>query len=194
MTYLQARLAECSGEANQLENLVPEDFRIIGAYVQMYNFIEFNCRRCVEIFALAGLLTGRSRQKPQRTSISDLVPTIKTVVERMNPTVEDIRDSLAKLDEIELRRSFRNLFAHWAARRIPNEDAIVLFSMDGFDQKQIFGVDNPLEDVAQTVIVDLADIRGLIVHMSDYERWIASKTSEWHRCLLPGRPPLISGP
>jgi len=116
----------------------------------MYNFMDFNCHRCIEIFALAGLLTGRPGRKPQRTFISDLVPTIKTVVERMNPAVEDIRDSLAKLDEVELRRRFRNLLAHCAARRIPNEDAIVLFSMDGFDQKQISGVDNPLEDVAQT--------------------------------------------
>lgn len=194
MIHLQARLEECNGEPNRLENLIPEDFRIIGAYIQMHNFMEFNCRRCVEIFALAGLLIGRLSRKPQRISISDLVPTIKKVVEKMNPAVENIRDSLAKLDEIEARRGFRNLFAHWAARRIPNEDAIVLFSMDGFDQKQISGVDDPLKDVAQTAIVDLADIRGLIVHVSDYERWMAAKTSEWHARLLPGRQPLVSAP
>ena len=184
---LQAKLDECNGELNRLDNLVPEDFRIIGAFIQMYNFMEFNCRRCIEIFAMAGLLTGRSGVKPQRTHSSEVVPTIKRVVEQMDPAIENIADSLAKLDEIELRRGFRNIFAHWAARRIPQEDAMALFSMDGFDERQISGIDRPLEDVARTVIFDLADIRGLIGHLVPYEQWLAAKASEWHSRLLPDR-------
>ena len=191
MLHLQARLDECNGEPNRLENLTPEDFRIIGAYVQMYNFIEFNCRRCIETFSLSGLLAGRVGRKPQRVHISDLIPMIKGVVEGMNPALENVPESLAKLDEIERRRGYRNLLAHWAARKIPEEDAIALFSMDGFDQRQVSGVDKPLEDIAQTAIVDLADIRGLIVHMVAYEEWMATKASEWYLRLLPGRQPAI---
>ena len=187
MLRLQAKLLEYETDPSRLENLTPDDFHLIGAYVQIFNFIEFNCRRSVEIFALAGLLQGRPAAKPQRTHISDLIPTIKRVVGGMDQAIEDVADSLGKLDEIELRRGFRNLLAHWAARRIPGEDAIVLFSMDGFDGRQLFGTDKPLEDVAQHAILNLADVRGLIVHMATYEQWIATKVSEWHLRLLPQR-------
>jgi len=187
LAKLEAKLDECRGDPSRLENLTPEDFHLIGAYIQIFNFIEFNCRRSIEIFALAGLLQGRPARKPQRTHVSELIPSMKVVVEGMDARIENISESIAKLDEIELRRSFRNLLAHWAARRLPGEDAIVLLSMDGSDSKQLFGTDEPREDVAQHAILNLADIRGLVVHMADYERWIAAKVSEWYLRFLPHR-------
>ena len=165
---------------SKLENLKPEDFRIIGAYVQLYNFLEFNCRRAVEVFAGAGMLQRPTAGKPQRVHVSKLVETARGVVERMDPAVEDVPDALAKLDEIERRRGFRNLLAHWAARRIPGQDAIVLFSMDGYDERQISGADVPFRDNARTAIIDLADIRGLLIHMADYDRWMGHKVAEWY--------------
>ena len=177
---LQASLGALGGDLSKLESLTHEDFRIIGAYVQLYNFLEFNCRRAVEIFAGVGMLKGLAAEKPQRVHSSKLFETAKGVVARMDPTVEDVPDSLAKLDEIELRKGFRNLFAHWAARRIPGQDAIVLFSMDGYDERQISGADAPFRDSARTAMINLADIRGLLVHMSDYERWMGHKVAEWY--------------
>ena len=180
---LQAKLQDL-GDLSELENLTSEDFRLIGAYVQIYNFIEFNGRRCVEIFARAGLLDGRSAKKPQRLHLSTLIETIKSVVVRMD-AVENVADSLVKLDEIEQRRGIRNLLAHWAARRLPGEDAIVLLTMSGFDEQQISEADTPFGDYARTAILDLADVRGLLVHMAEYEKWIGHKVAEWYARFLP---------
>ena len=89
--------------------------------------------------------------------IANLVATIKSVVAEMDQTVEDVPSSLANLDEIERRRAFRNLGAHWSARRLPGEDTIVLFTMNGYDERQISGVDTPFKDHARTAILDLVD-------------------------------------
>jgi hypothetical protein len=102
----------------------------------------------------------------------------------MDQSLENVADTLLKLDEIERRRGFRNLLAHWAARRLPGEDAIVFFTMDGFDERQISGADMPFGDHARTAIVDLADLRGLFGHMAEYEKWIGYKVAEWHARFL----------
>jgi hypothetical protein len=73
------------------------------------------------------------------------------------------------------------LLAHWAAKRIPGEDAIVLMSKDGRDEKQISGEDQSRDDYVRTAIFDLADLRGLVQHIVDYEVWLATKTVEWHK-------------
>ncbi len=184
---LQAKLNDLGGDLSKLENLTSEDFRIIGAYVQIYNFIEFNGRRCVEIFARAHLLNGHPATKPQRIHISNLVKTVKSVVAQMDAVVEDVPNSLAMLDEIELRRAIRNLLAHWSARRLPGEDAIVLLTMSGFDERQISGADRQFGDHARTAILDLADVRGLLVHMAEYEKWIGHKVAEWYARYLPSQ-------
>lgn len=111
------------------ENLQAEDLQLIGAIVQTYNFIELNLRRCISLFAHSGMMSSPRSSK----NIGDLVVAVKAQVVKMDPYVEDISHSIAMLDEIELRRPFRNLLAHWAARRIVNQDAMILFSVDNKD-------------------------------------------------------------
>lgn len=36
-----------------------------------------------------------------------------------------VDDIIAKLKEIKYRRDYGNIFAHWAAKKIPNEDGII---------------------------------------------------------------------
>jgi hypothetical protein len=36
-------------EVELLENLTNEDFRILGIYIQTYNFIDLNIRRCFNV-------------------------------------------------------------------------------------------------------------------------------------------------
>jgi len=157
------------------ENLRPEDFQLIGAFVQMYNFIEFNLRRSIEIFAHGGLI---SHPKPA-LRMAELIDKVKSAVEKMGSENENITDSLARLNEIELRREFRNLLAHWAAKRIIGKDALILFSQDSKDLQRTTG--KGLEkDFSGYCIINLADIRGLVTHLASYERWIAEKVSIWH--------------
>lgn len=164
-----------------LEPLQPPDYQLIGAFIQVFNFIEFNLRRSLEIHARAELLEPSIARRHSRIRQADIVKQAKAAVSRMDSMVEDIPATRGKLNEIEFRRAFRNLLAHWAARRIPGEDAILLLSKDGSDDKQISGEETVGHDHAKNAIVDLADLRGLLAHIISYENWMAAKTSEWHR-------------
>jgi hypothetical protein len=154
-------------------SLAPEDVRMLGAFVQLYNLIDLNLRRCVETFAACEKLPADVQVKYLKLPATKLVATVKYAVQGMDPAKENISDTIGKLDEIEFRRPFRNLFAHWAARRLPNnEPAIVFLTKYEADAVQTLGT--PLEpgSVASAVMF-LADIYGLCIHIDKYEKWIA---------------------
>lgn len=164
-------------EANPLshvENLSSEDLQLIGGFVQMYNCIEYNLRRSIAVLAHAKLVTS-----PKKLNTSELVKIVKDGVAKMGLSKEDVADTFQRLDEIESRRDFRNLLAHWAAKRIIGNDALLLLSQDNSDLLRATGACGTHQDSGYC-IVSLADLRGLIKHLLPYEQWIADKTSEWH--------------
>jgi hypothetical protein len=163
----------------QYERLTPEDFRVLGMFVQLYNSMELNLRRCVEIFAESGMLSPQYQKRRHKLHTAELVPSIKGAVQSMDARVENIQDSLARLDEIELRRSWRNMISHWAARRIPDEDALLMLTKDDSDGRRAMGSNTGVGEV-QYAIIMLPDLRGLVSHLLDYDRWLGLKTSEWY--------------
>lgn len=62
----------------ELESLTMNDLQLIGAFVQLYNFLELNLRRSVAVFAQAGLV---EKSQGLLTS-SKLVQTAKHAVAR----------------------------------------------------------------------------------------------------------------
>jgi hypothetical protein len=74
----------------------------------------------------------------------------------------------------------RNLVSHWTARRIPNEDTIMLTSKDESDAKQIRSTYLDTGRVS-TAILDLADLRAVFDQVTQIELWLAAKISEWHK-------------
>lgn len=165
-------------ETLELCDLLPlerEDIFLIGAFVQVFNFIELNLRRSIEVFCAAGLI---ERKKSFHTS--DLVELVKKAVTKLSVASSDLDDILGKLGEIELRRPYRNLLAHWAGRRIPRHDAIVLLSMDGKDALAALGASTISQDYCAYSIMLLSDLRGLLAHVTTYDEWLAKKTAEWN--------------
>lgn len=179
MEQLQNLVAALPGGLAGLDHLTLGDHQLIGAYIQLFNFIELNLRRSVDVFAQAKLLAPAIAKRHRKLASSELVPALKQGVSGMDGAMENIPSAVAKLDEIELRRSFRNLLGHWAARRIPGEDAILLVTKDARDERQVSSQDGLEGDDVTTAIMDLADLRGLLEHMGDYDLWIAEKTAEW---------------
>lgn len=161
-------------DSSELLPLHHDDTFLIGAFVQVFSRIELNLRRSIEIFRAEELIT---KKEPH---ISELVKLIKGAVAALNPQDPDLDDILGKLDEIEFRRPFRNLLAHWAGRRIPGHDAIVLLSMDTRDAETVLGVNALTKDHCLYSVVMLPDLRGLLLHISKYDEWLAKKTSAWH--------------
>ena len=161
--------------------LQPPDHQLIGFFIQSFNYIDFNRRRPIETFAYAKLLQGEAARKYPKIHSSKVASAVQDSVKAMDPAVEDIPETIRILEIIERRREIRNMLCHWAARRIPNEDAIVLLTKDESDAMQIDGayLDN---GYVKSAILDLADIRGLVVNeLGPFELWLARKISEWRK-------------
>lgn len=178
-TYATAEIQSLSAALGEdplahLENLRPDDLVLIAAFIQAFNFIEFNLRRSVSSFVHAGLVPHKKRIVP-----SDLVKMAVAAVSRMDPAIEDIPDTVGRLDELEFRRPFRNLFAHWAAKRIKGHDALYLMSHDARDAQQAM-IGQIDRDHAGFAIMLMPDLRGLAQHIGQYESWLARKTADWH--------------
>jgi hypothetical protein len=161
--------------------LEPSDHQIIGVFIQQSNYMDFNLRRAIETFAHAKLLRGEAAKKYPRIHSSKVASTVQNAIKAMDAAVEDIPETIRLLTIIERRREIRNLLGHWAARRIPNEDAIVLLTKDESDAMQLGGAYLANGHV-KSAVLDLADIRGLIDNqLIPIELWLAQRISEWRR-------------
>ncbi len=176
---------EHGGDFSTLLTPTADDFELFGRYIQMFGMIELNLRNAIEVFFRAGLLEPGMNTKWYKLRSSELVPTLTKAINQMGEDREDTVESIEKFNEIELRRSIRNLLAHWAIMRIPDEDAIVVFSKDGGDEKKISGQPHIQHNYMRTGYLFLADIRGLLYHMDGYGQWLAYKALEWRMRYCP---------
>jgi hypothetical protein len=157
------------------------DHQMIGVFIQLFNYMDFNLRRAIETFAHANLLQGEAAKKYPKIHSSMVASAVQDAVKAMDGAVEDIPDTIHILTIIERRREIRNLLSHWAARRIPNEDAIVLLTKDESDAIRSGGAYLSNGHV-KSAILDLADIRGLLdQQLAPIELWLAQKIFEWRR-------------
>ncbi|WP_246873460.1 hypothetical protein [Pantoea ananatis] len=120
-------------QMNELWNLTSEDFILLGKYIQMYCFIELNIHRLFNNLKSTGLFKTKSKDRVNVPYILDKL--IELVSDNL---VESSRvdETIGKLKEIKFSRDYRNIFAHWAAKRIPNEDGIIFFASDAQDYKK----------------------------------------------------------
>jgi hypothetical protein len=159
--------------------LQPEDHQIIGFFIQQFNYMDLNLRRAIETFHHAKLLPDKAAKKYPKLHSSEVAGIVQDSVKAMDAATEDIPETIRILSIIERRREIRNLFGHWAARRIPNHDAIVLLTKDENDAMRTGGAYLSSGHV-KSCVLDLADIRGLIVHeLNKFEPWLAMKIAEW---------------
>lgn len=173
------QMIDAMGEEKlKLPRPTDDEFKLMSFYIQTYNFIELNGRRCLETLARAKFLKSKTIAAYRDVHDGELFKELKYGVKRMDKAIEDIPQSLACIAEIELRKDLRNKFAHYAARTIPNEDALLLLTKDNKISKKQFDEEIG-EHVIVWAVVDVADVRGLCLHMQKYEIWIAKKAAEW---------------
>ncbi|WCF13099.1 hypothetical protein N4G58_03540 [Edwardsiella piscicida] len=106
----------------ELWNLTNYDFMLLGKYIQMYCFIELNIQRLFNELKSKGIIKTKSKDKLNVPYILDKL--IELVSENLIESSR-VNEVIGKLNEIKFRRDYRNIFAHWAAKRIPNEDGMI---------------------------------------------------------------------
>ncbi|EPY9769034.1 hypothetical protein ACXH7K_002014 [Klebsiella variicola] len=142
---------------------------LLGKYIQMYCFIELNIHRLFNKLVSEGVITIKTNKKVSVPYILDKLIDLVNLNLVESSRVDDV---IAKLKEIKYRRDYRNIFAHWAAKKIPNEDGMIFFTGDALDYKKVLNKKIDPQTVAYTIF-DVADIRGLVNHINDYEEWLA---------------------
>lgn len=109
-------------QSHEFLNLTNDDFMLLGKYIQMYCFIELNIHRLFNKLVSEGVVTIKTNKKMTVPYILDKLIDLVKVNFVDSSRVDDV---IAKLKEIKYRRDYRNIFAHWAAKKIPNEDAMI---------------------------------------------------------------------
>ncbi|MCK7075160.1 hypothetical protein L8P89_07680 [Enterobacter roggenkampii] len=170
--YLDEEFNKC--QIHELENLTKDDFSLLGMYIQTFCFVDLNIQRVFYPLKNKNIIKTTSNDKISIPSmITELINSIDVIA--INSLERNYFVDM--LNEIKSRRDYRNLFAHWAAKRIPNEDAMVFITSDHQDYRKVHN-SKIAPGVIAYAIFDIADLRGLINHLKKHEEWIAHFTAE----------------
>jgi|SRR5215213_3784143 len=146
-----------------------DDYALIGAFITVYNVVDFNLRRIVEAVERAGKLPAGTKGKAAYLSIGKVEEVVAAV-----PEFEHKGNQFA-LKRIREHRGMRNILAHFAGRRFRNEDAFVFVTKSASDFKQIFGKEPPT-GVALTAIVDRNQLRNILKLLEGTVAWLGKAT------------------
>lgn len=166
--------ASAEGVANW-PMLNAKDYELIGAYIVLFSYIEFNLRRVIELFDEKGMLGPPWNGKAPDLHTSDLAVAIQS----LECWEEKGRKALEEVEEL---RKFRNLAAHFAVRRFPGEDAFLFVAKSKRDYKRVFG-EYPPPGAALTSVVDRAQLQSALKYVERVQNWLATTTANLERHL-----------
>jgi hypothetical protein len=157
-----------------------EDFCLVGGYVVLFSYVEMNLRRILEVFERTHPPHQYWKGKAGKLSAAGVAAAAQKL-----PFWGDVeRAALARL---ERARHFRNLVAHFAIRRFPNDDAFLFIAKSANDYKQVFG-EEPPHGVLLTAYVECEPIRLALKEVEHIQNWIAQVAPKLEKELLPAEP------
>lgn len=179
--YLQGILKAVSAEElSAWPMLKKEDYIAVGAIVVLFGYVDFNLRRLVETYDAAGLLQGNWKGKSKRLNMAEIAKAAATML----PWPDQNKQAF---ERIEYLRALRNLVAHFAIRRFPNEDAFVFMGQSDKDYKKHFGGEAP-PWVSVTAVLDAPILSGVIPELEGLQHWLARTTSDIEKQIEPLMP------
>jgi hypothetical protein len=112
------------------------DFTLIGKLIQTYCFADLNARRVID--DIRGLTGGV--QNGAHLNDTDVLIHLKVVASTLPSW--GCRDGLIKAaTTIEMHRTLRHCFAHWAVRRIKQHDVFIVMTKNGPEAKRRDGIE-----------------------------------------------------
>jgi hypothetical protein len=147
-----------------------DDLALIGSVIVLYSYIDFNLRRFIEVLERAKALPKRWLGKTARMPIGD----IETIIQAIPDWAPNNVFAFTRIKEF---RKVRNLMAHFAVRRFPNEDAFVFVTKSALDFKRVIGHE-PEPGMAMTGVVDVGQVRDVIKVIDGLLSWLSQATRE----------------
>jgi hypothetical protein len=173
-------------ELSALPSLDEDDFKVFGALIQHFCFIDLNLRRALEVFAVAKMLPKSVTNRYHTLPDLELTEVLVKIVNGMDATVEDIPTALTFLEGISKARGNRNLVGHFAGKRFPNKDVYVFVSKSDKDARKA-GIGLRLGHVHMAV-AGRSEFWAMTNTVAQAQRWLANKYEEWEQRYARGWP------
>lgn len=129
---LKAR-ASLSHVINDSHPLSTQDYELIGRFVQTYCFADLESRRVIN--HLTHIRKGAPTEFALNLNDKDALDHLLACADCCTWNL-DLSEGIRKAAETLMQhRHLRHMFAHWAGRRIPDHDALILFTSSLGKQK-----------------------------------------------------------
>ena len=174
-----------SGE-EVLDSLLPltgRDLLTVGILIQLFCYADFNARRILEII---DKVEGRSPTAGQALRDGQVMSTLAERLPRLNLPEEEIEQARVVLRMIDDFMIHRHNLAHWAARRVPHADALLLMTKNTREARRRTGTGLSRYEM-QYAVVPIPELRANIPILQNNADWLAVRASRWwHRFCTDG--------
>jgi hypothetical protein len=155
-----------------------DDFVLIGGIVVLYSYVDFNLRRLIDVFEYANLLPDKWKCRGAKLNAGEAAKAVRETPVWAGP------DDVKALRELEDLRLLRNLVAHFAVRRFPNDDAFLFITKSAGDYKRVFGSEPEL-GVSMTAIVEREQVKGALRRIEHIHNWLALVAPDFEKRIGP---------
>jgi hypothetical protein len=122
------------------------DYTQFGKIIVLFSYMDVNIRRIVEAAEHAGVLKAPWTGRVRKLNITEAEEAVLSLPDWSEP-------NKTALGQITERRGLRNLVAHFAVRRFPNDDAFLFFTKSDRDFRRLYGTD-PEPGTIMTAILE----------------------------------------
>jgi len=162
------------------EKLRERDLALIGQLIQLYCYCDLNARRVIDALRHAAL--GPDKRNASRLPDADVFPHLRDAAALL-PQGNSIREGLIRAaDTIEIHRIHRHNFAHWAARKVANEEALILFSKNANEAVKRDGI-APDPDELKHALMPLASWSAEVEKLEAHTNYLAQVAADLEKNL-----------
>lgn len=174
VTIIKTRFdADPDGFLRATRPLRQSDFVLIGKLIQLYCYADLNARRIID--ALPNAAIGPEARYASRLRDAQVFPKLREIIEQLCES--NLREGVLKAaDTVEMHRIHRHNFAHWAARRVDTEDALVLFTKNAREAERRDGEPQDPEELKYG-IVPLAGFPKEIQKLEGHAEYLAQSAA-----------------
>ena len=162
---------------SRTDALTNDDLILVGSIVQTFNYADLNARMIIDTIRHAAL--GAAKQNGGVVQDSQVYENLIAVAELFDPDDEFRVNLLRAATTFQLHHQMRHHFAHWAMRRIPNEDALFMMNYKSQEAEKRLGRRTEPGELTYGVL-PLASYRVELEKLMGHARWLAVQASRVH--------------
>jgi hypothetical protein len=180
---IQAELNEKGEKALlDLQPLTVNDCVVVGLVVQTFAYADLNARRAIEII---DFLEGKPIPAANKTlRDNEVLPVLRERSTALPISNDERVELLTAITMMEQFIRIRHLFAHWAARRHPTKDALIVMTTNAREASRRAG-HGPERFKASNAIVPMPEVRANLPILEKNADYIAAKVRDWWLRFMP---------